>query len=107
MARGESYIKTTRLVDTGLYAIVRHPQFVAWPIMSLAVALVSQRPVVVAMGAAAFVLACMDFRQVDARNLAKFGEEYRLYMERVPGWNFIAGLWRWVNRRMRPNRSFK
>jgi hypothetical protein len=49
----------------------------------------------------------MDFRQVDARNLAKFGEEYRLYMERVPGWNFIAGLWRWVNRKMRPNRPFK
>ncbi len=105
VARGESYIKTTRLVDTGLYAIVRHPQFVAWPLMSVAVALVSQHPVVVVMGAAAFVAACMDFRKVDARNVDKFGEEYRQYMERVPGWNFVAGLWRWVNRKIRPNRS--
>ena len=100
VARGDSYIKTTRLVDTGLYAIVRHPQFVGWPIMSVALALVSQRPLVGVMGAAAFVLACLDFRKVDARNIDKFGEEYRRYMARVPGWNFVKGLWRWMIRKM-------
>ncbi len=26
VAKGDSYVKTTQLVDTGLYAIVRHPQ---------------------------------------------------------------------------------
>jgi protein-S-isoprenylcysteine O-methyltransferase Ste14 len=105
VARGDSYIKTTRLVDTGLYAIVRHPQFVAWPLMNVAVALVSQHLVVLVVGAMAFVLACADFRKVDARNIDKFGEEYRAYMERVPGWNFIAGLWRWVGRKTRRSRS--
>jgi protein-S-isoprenylcysteine O-methyltransferase Ste14 len=99
VAEGDSYVKTTRLVDTGLYAIVRHPQFVAWPIMSVAVALVSQHPVVILMGAAAFVSSCLDFNKVEARNIDKFGEEYRRYMERVPGWNFVAGLWRWVSRK--------
>ena len=99
VAKGDSYIKTTRLVDTGLYAIVRHPQFVAWPLMNVAVALVAQSAAVVAMGAVAFVLACLDFRKVDARNVAKFGDEYRRYMQRVPGWNFVAGLWRWVHHR--------
>lgn len=98
VARGASYVKTTRVVDTGLYAIVRHPQFVAWPLMAVAVALVSQHPIVAVMGAVAFVLACLDFRWVDARNIEKFGDEYREYMERVPGWNFIAGLWRWIRR---------
>ncbi len=98
VSRGDSYVKTSRLVDTGLYAIVRHPQFVAWPLMAVAVALVSQHSVVIAMGVAAFVLACIDFRAVDARNVAKFGDEYREYMERVPGWNFVAGLWHWMRR---------
>ncbi len=105
VAKGDSYIKTTRLVDTGLYAIVRHPQFVAWPLMSVALAFVSQHPVVVIMGAAAFVLGCLGFRNVDARNIDKFGDEYREYMQRVPGWNLIAGLWRRVAREMRPSRS--
>jgi protein-S-isoprenylcysteine O-methyltransferase Ste14 len=98
VARGDSYVKTTRLVDTGLYAIVRHPQFVAWPLMSVAVALVSQHPVVIAMGAVAGVVACLDFRWVDEQEIEKFGDEYRDYMRRVPGWNFIAGFWRWARR---------
>ena len=98
VGRGESYVKTTRLVDTGLYAIVRHPQYVAWPLMAAAVAMVSQRPAVIAMGAVAFALACVDFRTVDALDVAKFGDEYREYMERVPGWNPIAGLWRRMRR---------
>ena len=105
VAKGDSYIKTTRLVDTGLYAIVRHPQFVAWPLMSVAVAFVSQHRAVVVMGVAGFVLGCVDFRKVDARNIDKFGDDYREYMEHVPGWNFIAGTWRWVVRRTRASRS--
>ena len=100
VARGDSYVKTTQLVDSGLYAIVRHPQFVAWLLMSVAVALVSQHLVVMVMGAAAFVLSCLDFRRVDAANIEKFGEDYRRYMETVPGWNFVAGAWRWAIRRL-------
>jgi protein-S-isoprenylcysteine O-methyltransferase Ste14 len=99
VAHGDSYVRTTRLVDTGLYAIVRHPQFVAWPMMAAAVAMVSQHPVVIGMGVVAFALACVDFRAVDARNIDKFGDAYREYMERVPGWNFVAGVWRRVRRR--------
>lgn len=38
VAEGDSYVETTRLVDTGLYAIVRHPQYVAWPLTGVAVA---------------------------------------------------------------------
>lgn len=101
VAKGDSYVRTTRIVDTGLYALIRHPQFAAWPLMSVALALISQHPLVIAMGAAAFVLACLDFRKVDARNISKFGEEYRDYMERVPGWNIVAGMWRWVRRKAR------
>jgi protein-S-isoprenylcysteine O-methyltransferase Ste14 len=93
-------VKTTKLVDSGLYAIVRHPQFVAWPLMSVAVALISQHPVVIVVGAAAFVFSSLDFRHVDARNVEKFGEEYRRYMDRVPGWNFVAGVWRWAIRKI-------
>jgi len=99
VARGDSYVKTTRLVDTGLYAIVRHPQFVAWPLMCVAVALVSQHPVVIGLGAAGFVLSCVGFRAADEQGIEQFGDDYRAYMEQVPGWNFIAGWWRWTRRR--------
>jgi protein-S-isoprenylcysteine O-methyltransferase Ste14 len=100
VAHGDSYIETTRLVDTGLYSIVRHPQFVAWPLTAAAVALVSQHPVVATMGGAAILLAAVDYRAVDALDVAKFGDDYRRYQERVPGWNFAAGAWRRLRRRV-------
>ena len=107
VAKGDSYIKTTRLVDTGLYSIVRHPQFVAWPLMNVAVALVSQHPLVVIVGAVAFALSLVDFRKVDARNIEKFGDDYREYMGRVPGWNFVVGLSRWGRHKTSSNRPMK
>jgi protein-S-isoprenylcysteine O-methyltransferase Ste14 len=41
--KGHSYMNTTRLVDTGVYALVRHPQNgVAWILINLGVMLVAQ-----------------------------------------------------------------
>ncbi len=98
VAEGASYVHTTRLVDSGLYAVVRHPQFVAWPIMSIAVSLVSQHPAVIALCPPAIALAALDFRKVDQRNIEKFGDAYREYIQRVPGWNPVAGIWRLLRR---------
>jgi len=41
VAKGKSYIETTRLVDSSLYAIVRHPQYVAGMLFNLAMMLVA------------------------------------------------------------------
>ncbi len=34
--RGKSYINTTQLVDTGIYSIVRHPQYVTFILWAIA-----------------------------------------------------------------------
>ena len=34
--KGKSYIHTTRLVDTGIYSIIRHPQYVTFIMWSIA-----------------------------------------------------------------------
>lgn len=99
VARGESYVKTTVLVDTGIYGIVRHPQFLSWPMFSVALMLMAQQWIVVVLGAASLGLCWLDFRKVDSIDVEKFGDAYRDYMQRVPGWNPVAGLWRWVRRR--------
>lgn len=98
VAKGESYIRTTVLVDTGFYAIVRHPQFIAWPMFTVALMLLSQHWVVVALGVLSFPLLCVDFHKVDARNIEKFGDAYVEYAARVPGWNPVEGLWRLLRR---------
>jgi protein-S-isoprenylcysteine O-methyltransferase Ste14 len=93
--KGESYMKTTALVDTGIYAIVRHPQGgTAGLLLNLALALIGQHWVLVVLAAVGMVLIYMDTFKADAACIEKFGEEYVRYMQRVPRVNFVAGLLR-------------
>ena len=90
--KGKSYVHTARLVDTGIYAIVRHPQMgTAWLLMSVALMLITQHWISVALGVPAMVLAYVDLLKADRRLVEKFGDAYRRYMERVPRVNFVAG----------------
>jgi protein-S-isoprenylcysteine O-methyltransferase Ste14 len=92
---GESYMKTTALVDTGIYAIVRHPQGgTAGLLLNLALALIGQHWLLVVLAAVGMVLIYMDTFNADAACTEKFGEEYVRYMQRVPRVNFVAGLLR-------------
>jgi len=99
VTKGESYVKTTVLVDSGMYAVVRHPQFISWPMFNIALMLITQDWLVVGLGAVSILLFCLDFRKADASDIDKFGDAYRDYMELVPGWNPILGAWRWLRRR--------
>ena len=102
VAKGQSYMKTTVLVDTGIYAIVRHPQGgTAWLLLNLAAMLIAQHWSSVILGLASMVLAYADDFKVDQYCVEKFGDAYRHYMERVPRVNFVAGIIRLLRRRKR------
>jgi protein-S-isoprenylcysteine O-methyltransferase Ste14 len=93
VAKGKSYVHTTVLVDSGIYAIARHPQMgTAWLLMCIALMLTTQHWVSVALGVPAMVLAYLDLVRADQRLVEKFGDAYRRYMERVPRVNFVAGI---------------
>ena len=98
--RGESYIKTTVLVDTGIYAIVRHPQGgTAWLLINLGVMLIAQHWTSVVLGLVSMGLVYADTFKADRYCIEKFGDEYKRYMERVPRVNFVAGIIRLVRGR--------
>jgi protein-S-isoprenylcysteine O-methyltransferase Ste14 len=94
VAKGNSYMKTTKLVDTSLYAIVRHPQYVAGILLNLALMLLAQHWLVILLGVVSMGLFYLDIQTADLEGLDKFGEEYRQYMRRVPRVNFILGILR-------------
>ena len=91
--RGESYIKTTVLVDTGIYAIVRHPQGgAAWLLISLGVMLVAWHWTSVILGLTSMGLVYADTLKADQACIDKFGDAYKQYKDRVPRVNFVAGI---------------
>jgi protein-S-isoprenylcysteine O-methyltransferase Ste14 len=92
VTQGDSYVQTTRLVDTNLYAIIRHPQYVAGMLFNFALILLSMHWLVIFLGLVSMVLIYLDIREADQEGIDKFGDEYRIYMQKVPRANFILGL---------------
>jgi protein-S-isoprenylcysteine O-methyltransferase Ste14 len=98
--KGENYMQTTQLVDTGLYAIVRHPQGgTAWFLINMGLMLIAWHWTSVLLGAISMVLAYLDTFKADQYLIEKFGEAYTSYAAKVPRVNFIVGLIRWARSR--------
>ena len=92
VTRGKSFVNTTRLVDTGIYAIVRHPQYTGG-IYAIFLTTILWYPhwLFVLLGVSGTAVIYMGCKEEDRRMIDKFGDSYRAYMERVPGMNFAAG----------------
>jgi protein-S-isoprenylcysteine O-methyltransferase Ste14 len=90
--KGKSYVHTKVIVDTGIYSILRHPQYTAGILFSLALVLWAQNWVVLILGLVVIPTVYYDIMIADEHELEKFGENYKKYMERVPRSNFILGI---------------
>jgi protein-S-isoprenylcysteine O-methyltransferase Ste14 len=96
---GRGYIRTTVLVNRGIYAVVRHPQYLAGMLMGLALPLIAQHWFVAVLGATAIVMYYVDTFDEEKSAIEKFGGEYERYKEMVPRVNFIRGLIRLIRHR--------
>jgi len=89
---GKSYIHTTKLVDTGIYSIVRHPQYVTFMLWALAGMLLFQHWIVICLGIPVIPLMYVDLIHADKDGIKKFGDEYKQYMKKIPRANFLVGI---------------
>lgn len=99
----QSYIKTTTLVTSGVFAIVRHPQYLSFMLLSLFFMLITQHWIVTALGITAIIIIYSGILPAaDQLNIEKFGQDYQRYMQNVPKTNFILGIIRLLQRRKSP-----
>jgi len=98
--RGRSYIHTRVLVTSGIYSIVRHPQFLAWYFINLALILITQHWLIAILGILSMATAHRDMGRADEDCIEKFGDAYNQYVQRVPGLNLPLGILLWIQRRM-------
>lgn len=100
--RGKSFVHTTRLVDSGIYAIVRHPQYTGG-VLSIFVTTLLWYPhwlfgVLGVVGSVVIYLSCVEEEKYLVQ---QFGDEYIAYMDRVPRMNVVLGIIRLLRRRAR------
>jgi protein-S-isoprenylcysteine O-methyltransferase Ste14 len=100
VAEGQSYMKTTTLVTTGVYSLVRHPQGgLAWLLMNLAAILLGQTWPITLLGLLSMPLVYLDTSKADQYCIEKFGDDYETYMQTVPAVNLLVGIIRLPRRR--------
>jgi protein-S-isoprenylcysteine O-methyltransferase Ste14 len=96
--KGKSYIHTTKLVDTGIYSIVRHPQYITFIMFAISGMLLFQHWIVILLGIPVIPLTYIDLIKADKDAIKKFGNDYKQYMQKVPRANFILGFIRHLRR---------
>ena len=96
---GKSLMDTTVLVDSGTYAIVRHPQVLGSILLMSASILISQHWLAAIVGVP--IIVWMYFQEVKAEKglIVKFGDDYKRYMQKVPRMNFVLGIIRLLRRK--------
>ena len=95
------YRKEENLMNRGIYAIVRHPLYLGWILgIFVATAFLYQHWLFVAVGipgiASVYLIAMYEERS----NIQKFGDDYKRYMQKVPRMNFLAGVIRFLRRKI-------
>ncbi len=91
-----------RLVDTGPYAVVRHPLHLAFGLEVAAFAVIAWSSWAIPPAAMVWLVILVRTRTEEAALRAHFGAEYDAYRARVPGMDPVKGLARLLGRgRMR------
>ena len=88
----EKDISKEALVESGMYAFVRHPDFLGHILIIFALIIISQHWISLIVGIILIVLLCFAIIEEEKENIEKFGDVYRDYMKRVPRINLIAGI---------------
>lgn len=78
------------LVESGMYAFVRHPGFLGHILIIFAIILIAQHWSSMVIGVTLIVLLYLAMIEEEKRNVEKFDDGYENYMQRVPRINLLA-----------------
>ena len=96
---GGAWLRTTVVVDSGIYAVVRHSLYLGLILVLLATLLISQHWLTALFSVPWILFLCNAVRGEDKRNIKKFGDDYKRYMQSVPRMNLPVGLIRLLRSR--------
>ena len=97
--KGENFIHTSVVVESGIYTIVRHPIYLSFILLVSSLILISQHWLSLIFSIPFVVYFYISTWSEDCSSIGKFGEAYKSYMQRVPRMNLILGIIRVWRRR--------
>ncbi len=93
VAKGKSFVHTSKLVDTGIYSVVRHPQYLGGILaLFLTTLLLYPHWLFVVLGIPGALILYFSTIWEEKRLIQQFGDNYVSYMKRVPRMNIVLGI---------------
>ena len=96
----ESFIHTSVVVESGVYAIVRHPMYLSGVLVIVSLVLISQHWLSLIFSIPVIIYFYISTWSEERSSVEKFGDSYRQYMQRVPRMNLFLGIFRSWRRTM-------
>jgi len=87
-----TYMQSGQVVDKGLYAITRHPQYLGYILLVGGFALLSQHWAVFLLAFISMVCYFIQSLKEELYCLSQFGEPYAKYLQRVSRFNLILNI---------------
>ena len=97
--RGEDWDCASITLNGGIYAVIRHPRYLGWLLVYVAVMMLTQHWLAVTFAIPGMACVYLISRREDRRLVEKLGPAYEQYMQCVPALNLVAGLIRLLRRR--------
>jgi len=94
---GNKYYETNVVVDSGIYALVRHPQYLAYMLFVAGFASLTQSWVIVILAFFSIILFYIHTLAEEKELELKYKGEYKNYCERIPRLNIIGGIMRRIS----------
>ncbi len=90
---GQTYMQAGEVVQQSLYALIRHPQYLGYMLLACGFTLLSQHWVAILLASVSIVFFYIQASQEERHCLDQYGEPYARYLQRVPRFNLILGIW--------------
>jgi len=97
--RGGSYFETNAVVDRGVYGIVRHPQYLGYILLVLGFTFRCQRISAALLGVIGVLLFYLQALWEERFCVQQLGAKYEAYQVKVPRFNFVLGVVRYLRRK--------
>jgi protein-S-isoprenylcysteine O-methyltransferase Ste14 len=89
---GDNYYETNKVVQKGIYGIVRHPQYLAYILLVIGFSLLSQNLIIIIIALISILLFYIHTLKEEKHLKERFGGAYHNYCEQVPRFNVFAGI---------------
>jgi len=92
--KGKPYFDTCTVVDSGIYKLVRHPQYLGYSLLIIGFAFINFNLMSVVFALIGSIFLYVQGSMEEKLLIDKFGAEYQKYMEQTPRFNIVVGFFR-------------